>query len=224
MALRGSREALEAEDFPQQLAELRAYGGAGLSVGRPVRPGLPDKITAIPTDVPLPPIWLLGSSDYSARLSAQLGLGFGFAAHFSDYPPELPMRLYRDQFKPGPFEHPHAILTLSVVCAPTDGEAERLLSSLLVAFARLRTGQASLLLPPDQAIAYEFSPAERSVVESIRGRHIAGSPARVKARIEEIAASTMADEVMVSTFIYGHEERKRSYELLAKAFDLPRSE
>jgi len=223
LALRGSQEALGAADFPAQLAELTAYGGAGLATGRGARQGLPETIAAIPKEVSLPPIWLLGSSDYSAHLSAQLGLGFGFAAHFSDYPPEMPMRIYRDEFRPGAFPRPHAILTLSVICAPTDHEAERLLSSLLVAFARLRTGQSSILLPPDQATAYEFSPVERSVVDSIRGRHIAGSPERVKAKIAEIATRTQADEVMISTFIYGHEERKRSYELLAEAFGLPRA-
>jgi luciferase family oxidoreductase group 1 len=224
LALRRSPEALGAEDFPAQLAELTAYGSAGLATNRGTQLGLPDTITAIPKDVPLPPIWLLGSSDYSAHLSAQLGLGFGFAAHFSDYPPEVPMRIYRNEFQPGAFPRPHAILTLSVICAPTDAEAERLVSSLLVAFARLRTGQPSILLPPDEALSYEFSPAERAVVDSIRKRHIAGSPEYVKARIEEIAARTRADEVMISTFIYGHDERRRSYELLAEAFGLPRAD
>ena len=132
------------------------------------------------------------------------------------------MRAYREQFSPsGDLARPYAILTLSVICAPTDEEAERLVSSLLVAFARLRTGQSALLLPPEEALEYRFSLAEQAVVESIRGRHISGAPSTVKPRIEELARRTQADEVMVSSFIPGRAERMRSYQLLAEAFDLP---
>ena len=212
LALRGSRGALSAEDFPEQLMELIRYGATKGSQ----RPGRP---VAIPVDVSLPPIWLLGSSDFGAHLAAHLGTGFGFAAHFSDLPPEEPMRAYRDNFNADGFlAKPHAILTLSVICAPTQEEAERLVSSLLVAFARLRTGQSSLMLPPDEALAYQFSPAESAVVASMRDRHIVGTPETVARRIEELARSTQADEVMVSTFIYGLAERIRSYELLSEAF------
>jgi luciferase family oxidoreductase group 1 len=223
LALRGSRDALGAEDFPDRLVELLIYGGRGAEQPGAARAPLPGGIVAMPTDVPLPPVWLLGSSDFSAHLSAMLGVGFGFAAHFSDYPPEGPMRVYRSEFRPGGYlARPHAILTLSVICAPSDGEAERMLSSLLVAFARMRTGQTALLLPPEEAQAYQLSPAESAIVESIRGRHIVGSPASVKPRIEEIVARTQADEVMISTFTYGHAERARSYALLAEAFALTR--
>ena len=221
LALRGSREALGAEDFPQQLVDLLEYGGRGA----PSRLAQPRSVVAIPQDVPLPPIWLLGSSDFSAHLAALLGTGYGFAAHFSDFPPEASMRAYRENFAAGgEFARPHAILTLSVICAPTHEEAERLLSSLLVAFARLRTGQPSLLLPPKEALAYRFTPAEYAIVASMRDRHIVGTPETVKSRIEELVQRTQADEVMVSTFIYGHTERMRSYALLAAAFALPGSE
>ena len=221
LELRGSREALGADHFPDQLVDLLEYGGRGAPSRQAARRARAGNVVAVPEDVPLPPIWLLGSSDFSAHLAALLGLGYGFAAHFSDFPPEGPMHAYREQFSPGDFARPHAILTLSVICAPTDAEAQRLVSSLLVAFARLRTGQPALMLPPEQALAYEFSPAENAVVESIRGRHIVGAPDLVRSRIEEIARRTQADEVMVSTFIHGHADRMRSYELLAEAFDLP---
>jgi luciferase family oxidoreductase group 1 len=221
LALRGSRAALSANDFPEQLVDLLEFGGRGAPSRMAARASQPGSVAAMPPDVKLPPIWLLGSSDFSAELAALLGTGFGFAAHFSEYSPEGPMLAYRQQFSPSPdLARPHAILTLSVVCAPTQEEAERLVSSLLVAFARLRTGQTSLLLPPEEAMDYRFSPAERAVVESIRGRHIVGTPERVKAQIESLADRTQADEVMISTFIYGHEDRMRSYALLADAFDL----
>ena len=225
LALRGSHDAMGADRFPAQLMELLEFGGQGALPQR-VERGAPAmaKIAAIPQDVPLPPIWLLGSSGFSAQLAARLGTGFGFAAHFSDFPPEAPMRAYREQFlAQGYLARPHAILTLSVICAPTDEEAEQLASSLFVAFARLRTGQQSLLLPPQEALSYEFSPFESAVVDSIRGQHIIGAAATVKPRIEELVARTAADEVMITTFTYGHAERMRSYELLAEAFSLSRA-
>lgn len=217
MALRGSRAAVSGDDFPAQLLELLDYGTDG------VRSSLGGRlVTAIPTATELPPIWLLGSSDFSARFAAKLGVGFGFAAHFSDMPAEIPMRLYREGFADdGPLEKPHAILTLSVLCAPTADEADYLLSSPLVAFARLRTGQTSLLLPPEEAIKYEFSAAENVVVEELRARYITGTPSEVREKIEAAAAATQADEVMVSTLIPILEHRVRSYELIAQAFALP---
>ena len=206
LALRGSREALHADDFPEQLAELIAFGKDGL-----------------PTSRPAAAVWLLGSGDYSAQLAAMLGMGFAFAAHFSDFPPERPMLAYREQFTPGALDRPHAILTLSVICAETDAEAERLAASLIVAFVRLRTGQRSELLSPEAALAYPFSTAERAVAESIRPLHIFGSPGAVKRRIEDLVARTAADEVMITTFTYGQADRLRSYELLAAAFELERT-
>lgn len=219
LALRGSREALQADTFPSQLVELMEFGGL-TPPSRPASRPAPS-VGAMPPDAPLPPIWLLGSSDFSAHMAALLGMGFAFAAHFSDYPPELPMRAYRAEFSPGPnFERPHAILTVSVVCAETDVQAEYLASSLIVSFTRLRTGQKPILLSPEEAQSYRFTPQERAVAEAIRTLHIIGSPATVKRRIEELVAFTAADEVMVTTFTYGQTERLRSYELVAEAFGL----
>ncbi len=212
LALRGSRQALGADDFPDRLGELIRFGRAGASDDNA-------RVAAVPLEVSLPPIWLLGSSDFSAQLAAALGLGFGFAAHFSDLPAELPMQIYRRQWRGA--GQPHAILTLSIICAPTDAEAAHLGTSLTVAFARLRTGQRALLLPPDEAAAYRYSDVERAVAETMRARHIFGSPATVKARVDELVRRTAADEVMITTFTYGKAERMRSYELMARAFDLP---
>ncbi len=215
LALRGSRDNARGDDFPERLSELVAFG-TGAVAGH----GLARGVAAMPPDVTLPPVWLLGSGDFSAQLAALLGMGFAFAAHFSDFPPDIPLRLYRDSFTPGMMAAPHAILTVSVVCADTDAEAQRLASSLFVAFARLRTGQKSLLLSPDDALAYPFTPQEHAVVEAMRPLHIIGSPATVQRRIAGLAARTGADEVMVTTFTHGHAERLHSYELLADAFAL----
>ncbi len=215
-ALRGPVQALRADDFPEKLEELMALGQGAIRY-REAGP----TVAAQPSDVALPPIWLLGSSDYSAKLSAQLGLGFAFAAHFSELPPELPMLAYREQFTPSEsLPRPIAILTVSVICADTDAEAERLSSSLLVSFARLRTGQKPLLLAPDDALTYEFSEAERAAVEAIAQLQIVGSPGKVKQRIAELVKRTAADEVMVATMVHGHAERLRSYQLLADAIGM----
>ena len=96
VALRRSRSAPLADDFLAQLAELSGFGDGTLPPGHPFA-----KVRAMPDDVSLPPIWLLGSSDYSANLAAELGLGFAFAGHFSPDPAERPMRLYRERFQPG---------------------------------------------------------------------------------------------------------------------------
>ncbi|RYG38335.1 LLM class flavin-dependent oxidoreductase [bacterium] len=207
IALRGSRQAVVEDNFPTQMADL-----LHLNEG-----ALPGNVSAIPAGVPLPNIFLLGSSDYSAHMSAALGLGFGFAAHFSDFPPEGPMLAYRREFMG---DKPHAILTVSAITADTDEEAERLLSSVLVSFARLRTGQKPMLLPPEEALVYPFNLREQSVVDAIRDRQIVGTPEKVKATIEELAHRTKADEVMVTTMIHSHAARMRSYELLAGAFGL----
>jgi len=207
--LRGSREALMAEDFPARLGELIDLGEGPIPAR--INSGT---ITAYPIDVSLPPIVLLGSSDFSAHLSAKMGLGFGFAAHFSDMDPESPMLAYRREFQPGPLAKPYAILTLQVVCAETEEEAMFYATSLLVSFARLRTGQKSLLLPPEEAAEYPFSPQEHAVASAIAERIIAGTPDQVRKKIEDLAARTQADEVMVTTMIHGHEQRMRSYELL----------
>lgn len=213
LALRRTREAFEVDDFPDKLMELVAFGQGRFPAGHPF-----SSVAAVPEDVPLPPIVLLGSSGYSAQLSARLGMAFGFAAHFSPEPPDVPMRAYREQFKPGALEQPHAILTVSVVCAPTDEEAERLASSVILSFVRARTGQRGRLPSPEQALAHPYTPWEREVAESIRALQIIGSPATVKRQVEALVERTAADEVMVMTNTFGQAERLRSYELLAESF------
>lgn len=215
LALRRSREAVYADDFPAQLAELLGFCGAKtFPANHPFA-----SVAAQPGDVPLPPVYLLGSSDYSAHLAAEIGRGFAFAAHFSPASPEGPMLDYRRRFKPGAVDKPHAILALSVFCADTPEDAERMAIPTLVAFARLRTGRPSRLLNDAEARAYVFSPAEAAAVSGIRAAQIIGTPDAVKARVEELAGRTQADEVMVTTFAADHGERVRSFELLARAFN-----
>ena len=219
LALRRSREAVRADDFPAQLGALLAFGGrAEFDAGHPFA-----TVTAQPDDVPLPPVWLLGSSDYSAHLAAQIGHGFAFAAHFSPEAPEGPMLAYRQRFEPGALDRPHAILALSVFCAPTRADAEEMAIPTLVAFARLRTGRPARLLNAAEARTYRFTPAEAAAVEGIRAAQIIGTPDEVKPRIDALVASTQADEVMIAMFAADQAKRLRSFELLAEAYGLPRA-
>jgi luciferase family oxidoreductase group 1 len=213
LALRRSREALLANDFPDQLAELMDFG-AGLQRNHPFV-----GVTAYPSDTPLPPIFLLGSSDFSSALAAKLGLAFGFAAHFSPDRPDLPMLAYRRQFQPSEhLEAPHAILTLSVICAETMAEAERLASSMQLSWVRLRSGRPSKIPSPETALSYPYTEQEAAVVRAYRDLQIIGTPSSVRERIETLARRTRADEVMITTVTHDPAARLRSYQLLAAAF------
>ncbi|HSK99187.1 MAG TPA: LLM class flavin-dependent oxidoreductase [Rubrobacteraceae bacterium] len=217
-ALRGPRGAAGAEDFPEQFGELLAFSGSGFPKEHPFR-----SVVAVPEDVELPPVWLLGSSGYSARAAGEMGLGYAFASHFSPVDPAPPMRAYRESFRPsGSFAEPHAILAASVVCAETDERAEELASSMGLAWVRLRTGKPGPLPTPEEALAYPYTPAERRVFESYRSMQVVGDPSAVQERLLDLAESTGADEIMVTTMVHDHRERLGSYELLAQTFGLER--
>jgi luciferase family oxidoreductase group 1 len=213
-ALRRSPDELGGEDFPQRFGELLAFSGEGFPEDHPFR-----SVVAMPADVGLPPIWLLGSSGYSARAAGQIGLGYGFAAHFSPADPAPAMRAYRESFEPSVyFERPSAILAVAVVCGETDKHARRLASSMELAWVRMRSGNPGPLPSPEEAIAYPYTPAERHLADAYSSMQVVGDPRTVRARIEELGERTLADEVMVTTNVYDHAERLRSYERLAAAF------
>jgi len=216
-ALRRRQDDPAADDFLDRFQELLLFEQGGFPEGHPFR-----NVRAMPADVPLPPIYLLGSSDYSAQLAAHVGAGFSFAHHFSDFDPVMPMTMYRQHFKPSPSRAtPHAILGCHVICAATDAEAERLASTVDLNFARRRQGHYLPLPSPEEAAAHEYSPTDKALIARNRARLIVGSAATVTARLKPLIESTQADELMVTTMIYDHEARKRSYELLAKTFELP---
>src|SRR5215212_477175 len=215
-ALRRSRNGLEAEDFPQQFAELLAFSGDGFPEDHPFR-----SVIAMPSDVGLPPIWLLGSSGYSARAAGEMGLGYAFASHFSPADPAPAMRAYRDSFEPSEaFEHPSAILAVAVICGETEEHARELASSIELAWVRMRSGKPGPLPSPEEAMAYPYTPADRHLANAYRYMQVVGNPRTVRARLEELAEHTAADEVMVTTNIYDHAERLRSYERLAEVLDI----
>jgi luciferase family oxidoreductase group 1 len=217
LALRRSRKALTADDFLEQLGELIAWGSGTFPSDNPFR-----AVRAMPDDRPLPPLYLLGSSRSGADLAAEMGVAFAFAGHFSPDPPEVAMRAYRAGFfRSGVLDKPYAILALSVFCADTEEEAQRMASSMLLSFALLRTGHPGRLPSPEEAMSHTFTPEEQKIVAFFKKLRIVGTPEQVRARIQDIATRSEADEVMIATHAYDPAARIRSYELVAEAFDLP---
>jgi luciferase family oxidoreductase group 1 len=213
-ALRRRQDAGADDDFLERFQELLLFESNGFPEGHPFR-----SVRAMPQDVALPPIWLLGSSGYSAQLAAMVGAGFSFAHHFADHDAAAAMLSYRDRFKPSSARAtPYAILACAAVCADSNAEAERLASTIDLNFVRRSRGEYLPLASPEEAAAYPYSPAERGLIARNRARLFVGTKATVLERLREMTAATKADEVMVTTMIYDHSARRRSYELLAEAF------
>ncbi|MFL6799814.1 MAG: LLM class flavin-dependent oxidoreductase [Xanthobacteraceae bacterium] len=219
-ALRRHQDGGGDDDFLQRLQELMLFDSNGFPAGHPFR-----SIRAMPQDVALPPIWLLGSSGYSAQLAAVVGAGYAFAHHFAEYDPVEAMLSYREQFKASAArERPYAILACAAVCADTDAEAERLAATIDLNYVRRRRGEYLPLASPEEALAFAYSPAERSLVARNRSRLFVGSKSTVRERLLAIMSSCKADELMITTMIYDHTARRRSYELMAEAFEIAKPE
>jgi luciferase family oxidoreductase group 1 len=215
-ALRRRQDDPAGDDFLDRFQELLAFEQRLFPEGHPFR-----KVNAMPADVPLPPLYLLGSSGYSAQLAAHIGAGFSFAHHFSDFDPVGPMMTYREQFKPSETrDKPLAILALHVVCADTEADAERLATSVDLNFALRRQGRYQPIPSPEEAAAHIYSPTDRALIGQNRARLVVGTKDKVMAHLDPLIKATRADEVMITTMIYDHGARKHSYALLAEAFGL----
>jgi luciferase family oxidoreductase group 1 len=213
-ALRRRQGVSEEDDFLERFNELMMLETRAFPQGHPFH-----NVRAMPSDVPLPPIYLLGSSDYSAQLAGHIGAAFAFAHHFANFDAREAMRLYRENFRPSPaHKEPYAILATHVVCADSDAEAERLAGTVDLNFVRRAKGEYQPLASPEDAAAYDYSPVDRARIAQNRERLAVGAPATVKAKLMPLINATEADELMVTTMIYSHDARKRSYELLAEAF------
>jgi luciferase family oxidoreductase group 1 len=203
----------DAQHFPNQVAELRSLSRGDFPEGHPFH-----GVKVVPDDVELPPVWILGSSGASARLAGSLGLGYGFAGHFSTTPAEPALAAYREAFQPSErFPEPHPILALSVICAPSEEEADYLSRSMDLAWVQLRTGRFGPLPTPEEALAYDFSPQDEATVAQYRKLQVQGTPEAVAERLRDRARSSGAREVMVSTMVHDPAARLRSHALLAEA-------
>ncbi len=208
--------ALRGDQAAAQLAELFAYSRGESPLSTPYA-----SVHAEPSDVSLPPVWLLGSSGASAAMAGQSGLGYSFASHFSPEPAAPAMLDYRRHFKPSAaFAAPHALLGVAVVCAPTDAEADYLAGTLDLMWLRIQSGQFRPLPDPRAVADYPFEPYEREAIAEHRRQMIVGSPRTVRERLLQLAADTQADELMIVSNLYDHAERLRSYELLSQAMSV----
>jgi luciferase family oxidoreductase group 1 len=195
----------DGHDFPDQLEELRAYFK---TEKKPVR--------AIPGEGLNVPIWLLGSSGFSARLAGDLGLPFSFASHFSPENTMPALELYRRHFNStGIIEKPYAMLGVNIIAADTDAEAERLATSMQQQFLNLIRNNAVPLQPPVDNMDELWSEFEKAALQQKLGASIIGGPDTVKQKLETFIEDTEADEIMVNAQIFDHEARLRSFEIVA---------
>ena len=215
-ALRSRLDRREGDDFLERLHELTLWETREFPEGHPY-----NNVMAMPNDTPLPPIWLLGSSDYSAELSAQLGMGFAFAHHFASHDAAEAMTNYRNRFKPSRWRStPHAILAVAAIVADTNEEAERLASSADLNRLRRDRGQYAPLPSVEESLAYPYTDSERASIARNRSRLFVGSPATVMQKLQPMINASQPDELMVITAVFDHDARKKSYDLLANAFGL----
>jgi len=202
----------DVDRFPQDVVELLRYL-------EPAEPG--QRVQAVPGAGAQTPVWILGSSLFGAQLAAMLGLPFGFASHFAPAQLDEAVALYRANFSPSErLPEPYVMLGLNVVAAETDAEARRLMTSMEQAFLNLRIGRPGRLPPPvdDMAAVYAHAGVDPDSHDYL-SRAVVGAPATVRQGLEAFIARHRPDEVIVTSQIWDHAARVRSYELLADVRD-----
>ena len=215
-ALRRGPTATTEDDFPREVQELMAYL-ADAKPGQAVR--------AIPGMGTHVPVWLLGSSLFSAQLAAWLGRPFAFASHFA---PDLLLQaldVYRDSYKPSAeWPKPHAMVGVNVIAADSDAEAARLFTSIQQRFLGMQRGQRGPLPPPIDPAEMEamWQPHEKHSVQRMLAASAVGGAETVRAKLQALQKETRADEFIVAGALHAHSARLRSYELLAQAWPLDR--
>jgi luciferase family oxidoreductase group 1 len=210
-ALRRHLAIEDEDDFLRDVQELQAYLGDP-APGQPVRavPGMGTKV----------PVWLLGSSLYSAQAAALLGLPFAFASHFAPAMLMQALEIYRARFRPSEFlDRPHAMVGVNVVVGETDDEAERLASSIYQRFLGMQRGRRGPLPLPVASMDELWSAPEREAVMRMLSVSAFGGPDTVGERLQRIVDQTRADELIVATAVHDHAARLRSYERLAALRD-----
>lgn len=207
--MRALRRALNgADDFPELVAELRAL------LGEPQRGQF---VHAIPGEGTKVPIWLLGSSGFSAHLAGLLGLPFAFAAHFQPEGLMPALDLYRSSFQASEvLDRPYAMVAVPVVAAETDERAKFIASSMYLSFLNLVRNHPQPVMPPVENVEELANPLERAAVERKLGAAIIGSPETARRGLEKVLEETHANELMIVSNAYDHQDRLRSYEIVAE--------
>ena len=206
------RDPNAADDFPDQVQELIALLG---------RPNPAQRVKAIPGANSHVPVWLLGSSTFSARLAAFLGLPFAFAAHFAPRLLFEALEIYRTNFQPSErWPKPYAIVGVPVIAADSDEEARFLSTSVQQQILHLIRHAPTPVPPPLATMDGRWSAAEKAAVHDHLAAAIIGGPATVQEKLEKLVEATQADELMIHSGFYRHEDRKRSYRIVAEVAGL----
>ena len=200
--------ASDADSFPQDVVELRDYFS-----DEPRQP-----VRAVPGTGLKVPLWILGSSLFGAQLAAMLGLPYAFASHFAPQQMLQAIALYRNTFRPSAqLDKPYVMLGFNVFAADTDEQAQLLASSMQQAFVNLRTGRPGRLQPPSPGYLERLGVPERDLLEQVLACTAIGAPATVAREIGAFIDRTGADELMITSQIFDHTARLRSYEITAEA-------
>jgi luciferase family oxidoreductase group 1 len=195
------------DDFPQLLQELQFFFND---------PVAGQRVQAVPGGGSRVPIWLLGSSDFSAGLAGRLGLPFSFAAHFSPENTLPALSIYRDSFRPSEtLAEPYAMVAVNIFAAESAREAEHLATSQHLSFLNLLRGKPGKIQPPVDDMDAIWTAAEKAMVQSRLNGSIIGNRETVSRELKEFVERTQADEIIVNAIIYDHEARLRSYEIVA---------
>jgi luciferase family oxidoreductase group 1 len=211
-ALRRSVDALSADDFPEQLGELVSFFSDSFPEGHPYR-----DMRAVPRPESMPPIWLLGSSGYSAQVAGLLGLPFAFAHHFSAGNTLPALALYRSRFRPSEvLSEPYAMVATSVLVADSDEHARRLAMPSALSFLRLRSGRPGPMPSLEEAENHPYTDLDREMMAERFATSVIGSPETVRSGLDDLLAATQADEIMATTMVHDPADRLRSFELLAE--------
>jgi luciferase family oxidoreductase group 1 len=201
--------ASDANEFPQDVVELIDYFSD--SGRQPVR--------AVPGAGLNVPLWILGSSTFGAQLAAALGLPYAFASHFAPAQMMQAIALYRANFQPSAqLQKPYVMLGFNVFAADSDEEAHFRATSMQQAFVNLRSGRPSRLQPPRAGYLDQLGPAERALLDSVLSCSAIGAPATVAAQLQAFVARTGADELMITSQIFDHAARLRSYQITAEVW------
>ena len=203
----------DAARFPEQVWQLVGHLDGSLPAGHPL-----ERVRVQPEVEGSPEVWLLGSSDYSGALAAELGLPFSFAHFINPQGGDTVMRAYREVFKPGREKAPRTMVCSFAICAASDEEAERLAAPIDLRRLHMALNIDSPMPTAEEAARHRYSDEERRYVMGQRARAVIGSPASCRREIEAMAARYGADEVMVLTITGDYASRLRSYELLIEAF------
>lgn len=198
-----------ADDFPREVAELQQYLGAP-------QPG--QRVIANPGANTQVPIWLLGSSLFSAQLAAERGLPYAFASHFAPQMLLQALDLYRRNFRPSAqLDKPYTIIGVPLVAAPTDEEAHYLASSLFQRVIGILTGQRGLLPPPKEGYLQSLSQQEMAGLQQFLSCAVIGSPDTVRSGLQQLLNATEADELMLVCDVHDPDLRLRALDLAVQA-------